>query len=199
MLYWRMFSAAARWPQVRMRQTVMDHDTTPPAPEEPPGGAPAAPEAATDGEAADLVARVRYGLGKELRLYPTEIGLIQQEGGEELRLRLASIQRLILAPGEQVPSKLLLMFDLDDGTTMIGAEGMSNVRDFRVLLARLMELRPDLELDPPNMDEQLAQALDIRRRSLLGCYGSIALACLVLWVIYMAVALIPHVVPHAGH
>jgi hypothetical protein len=194
-----MFSATARWLLVRMRQTVMEHDTTPPVPEEPPPGAMAAPEAATEGDAEELVARVRYGLGKELRLYPTEIGLVQQEAGEELRLRLANIQRLILAPGEQVPSKLVLMFDLDDGTTMIGGEGMSNVRDFRVLLARLMELRPDLELDPPNMDEQLAQALDIRRRSLLGCYGSIALACAVLWVIYMAVALIPHVAPHVGH
>ncbi|HEV2237834.1 MAG TPA: hypothetical protein VGR57_14340 [Ktedonobacterales bacterium] len=174
----------------------MDHDTTPPTPDEPSPSA-AAPD--TNADDTTFEARVRYGLGKELRLYPREIGLVQQEGGEELRLRLANIQRLILAPGEQVPSKLVLMFDLDDGTTMIGAEGMSNVRDFRVLLARLVELRPGLELDPPNMDEQLAQALEIRRRSLLGCYGSIALACVVLWVVYMAVALIPHIVPHAGH
>jgi hypothetical protein len=193
-----MFAAATWRLLIRMLRTVMDHDTTPPAPEDPPASA-AAPEASADGEATGLVARVRYGLGKELRLYPTEIGLVQQEGGEELRLRLAHIQRLILAPGEQVPSKLVLMFDLDDGTTMIGAEGMSNVRDFRTLLARLLELHPDLELDPPNMDEQLSQALDIRRRSLLGCYGSIALACVVLWLIYMAVALIPHIIPHTGH
>jgi hypothetical protein len=193
-----MFATATRRSLVRMQPTVMDHDTTPPAPEEPPAGA-AAPEASADDEATGLVARVRYGLGKELRLYPTEIGLVQQEGGEELRLRLAHIQRLILAPGEQVPSKLVLMFDLDDGTTMIGAEGMSNVRDFRVLLARLVELRPDLELDPPNMDEQLSQALDVRRRSLLGCYGTIALACVLLWLVYMAVALLPHLVPHMGH
>jgi hypothetical protein len=179
----------------------MDHETALPPPNEPSPGdrTPHAPEASADGDD-DLVARVRYGLGKELRLYPTEIGLVQQEGGEELLLRLEHIQRLILAPGEQVPSKLVLMFDLDDGTTMIGAEGMSNVRDFRALLARLLELRPALELDPPNMDEQLAQALDIRRRSLLGCYGSIALACALLWLVYMVVALIPHLAPHAaGH
>jgi hypothetical protein len=194
-----MFAAAARRPLVRMLKAVMDQDTTPPAPDDPFPGMATAPDAGTSADDAQLEARVRYGLGKELRLYPTAIGLVQQEGGEELRLRLANIQRLILAPGEQVPSKLVLMFDLDDGTTMIGAEGMSNVRDFRALLARLLELRPDLQLDPPNMDEQLAQALDIRRRSLFGCYGSIALACVVLWVVYMAVALIPHVVPHAGH
>jgi hypothetical protein len=193
-----MFATAARRSLVRMPQATMDQDTTPPSPDEPFPGA-AAPDASAGADDAQPEALVRYGLGKELRLYPTAIGLVQQEGGEELRLRLAHIQRLILAPGEQVPSKLVLMFDLDDGTTMIGAEGMSNVRDFRVLLARLLALRPGLELDPPNMDEQLAQALEVRRRSLLGCYGSIALACLVLWVIYMAVALIPHVVPHAGH
>jgi hypothetical protein len=177
----------------------MDHETALPPPEEPSQGgqAPPAPQTFTDGDD-DPLALVRYGLGKELRLYPSEIGLVQQEGGEELRVRLDHIQRLILAPGEQMPSKLVLMFDLDDGTTMIGAEGMSNVRDFRVLLARVLELRPALELDPPNMDEQLAQALDIRRRSLLGCYGSIALVCAVLWLVYMAVALIPHLAPHAA-
>ena len=165
----------------------------------PGGWTPPAPEASAQGDD-DLLARVRYGLGKELRLYPSEIGLVQQEGGAELRLRLEHLQRLILSPGEQDPSKLVLMFDLDDGTTMIGAEGMSNVRDFRALLARLLELRPALEMDPPNMDEQLAQALDIRRRSLLGCYGAIARACAVVWLVYMAVALIPHLAPHAaGH
>jgi hypothetical protein len=154
---------------------------------------------AFDAESPAYLARVRYGLGKELRLYPDELAMIQQEAGEEMRLQLSSIQRLILAPGEQVPSKLVLLLDLDDGNTIIAAEGMSNVRDFRVLLARLVSIKPDLELDPPNMDEQLAQALDIRRRSLLGCYGSIVLACVLLWVVYMIVALIPHIVSRTGH
>ncbi len=157
------------------------------------GGRPV--DAAMDG-APQLLARVRYGLGKELRLYPDELVVIHQETGEEIHLRLSSLRRLILAPGEQVPSKLVLMFDLDDGNTIIAAEGMSNVRDFRRLLARLRELRPDLELDPPNMDEQLLQALDIRRRSLLGCYGSVVVACVVLWLIYMAVAFIGAQVHH---
>jgi hypothetical protein len=145
--------------------------------------------------ASPLLARVRYGLGKELRLNTDELVVMHQESGEELHLRLSSLRRLILAPGDQVPSKLVLMFDLDDGNTIIAAEGMSNVRDFRRLLARLRELQPDLELDPPNMDEQLQQALDIRRRGLLGCYGSVVLACVVLWVIYMAVAFIGAHVP----
>jgi hypothetical protein len=164
-----------------------------------PGIEPQAATAAEPGAAwtdDEILERVRYGLGKELRLYPAEFAVVNLETHEELRVSLGSIRRLILAPGDPVPSKLVLMFDLDDGNTIIAAEGMSNVKDFRRLLARLTAVKPDLELDPPNMDEQLVQALDIRRRSLLGCYGSVVLACFVLWVVYMAVALLPHV---AGH
>lgn len=151
----------------------------------------------TEGETVGLadedvqpLSRVRFGLGKELRLYPDEFVVVQLEAGEELRLRLAHLRRLILTPGEQVPSKLVLMFDLDDGNTIIAAEGMSNVRDFRRLLERLVALKPELELDPPNLDEQLAQALDQQRRSLLGCYGFVAASCIILWLIYMLVAFV---------
>jgi hypothetical protein len=179
----------------------MDHD------ESSPNSEHSSDAAADDGEAggaalvppddsSHVLARVRYGLGKELRLYRDELDVIYQETGEELHLRLDSLVRLILAPGEQVPSKLVLMFDLNDGNTIIAAEGMSNVRDFRALLARLRELKPELELDPPNMDEQLAQALDIRRRSNLGCYGVIVAACVLLWVVYMVVAFIGAHGPH---
>ena len=90
------------------------------------------------------------------------------------------------------------MFDLDDGNTIIAAEGMSNVRDFRGLLAKVVEIRPAIELDPPDMDEQLRQALDIRRRSLLGCYGVVVAFCVVLWIVYLVVAFIgAHA--HAAH
>lgn len=141
-------------------------------------------------EAAGMLARVRFGLGKELQLYPDEFVVVQHEARDELRVRLENLKRMTLAPGEQTPSKLVLLFDLDDGNTIIAAEGMSNVRDFRKLLARLVELKPDLELDPPNMDEQLAQALDIRRRSLIGCYGFIVAACVLVWIVYLVVAFI---------
>jgi hypothetical protein len=173
----------------------MEHDEANPhgAPDDDalddPAVAPTQRPSAPD-DAPQILARVRYGLGRELRLYPDELAVLHQEAGEEMHLRLASLRRLILAPGEQVPSKLVLMFDLDDGNTIIAAEGMSNVRDFRRLLAQLTQLRPDLELDPPNMDEQLAQALDIQRRSLLGCYGAVIAACVLLWLIYMTVAFI---------
>ena len=139
---------------------------------------------------AGLVARVRFGLGKELQLYPDTFVVVQHEARDELRLHLDSLKRMTLAPGDPVPSKLVLLFDLDDGTTIIAAEGMSNARDFRKLLARLVEIKPDLELDPPNMDEQLTQALDIRRRGLLGCYGFIAVTCVLVWVVYLVVAFI---------
>lgn len=143
-------------------------------------------------EEAPLV-RVRYGLGKELRLYPDEIGVALLEAHEETRYPLASIRRLILMPGEYTPSKLVVMFELDDDTTVIAAEGMSNARGFRHLLARLKEIAPGIELDPDNMDEQLAQALEIRRRYSFGCYGVVIGACLLLWIFYLVVALIGHI------
>ncbi len=136
------------------------------------------------------LARVRYGLGKELRLYPDAFVVLLREEHEELRYSLANIRRIILTPGEYTPSKLVLMFELDDGNTVIAAEGMSNVRGFRTLLKRLDELHLPIELDPPDMDEQLRQALVIRSRYQMGCYGLILGVCLILTIIYLVVAFI---------
>lgn len=151
---------------------------------------------ALEEEGPQPLARVRYGLGKELRLYPDAFVVLLREEHEETRYSLENIHRMILTPGEYNPSKLVLMFDLDDGTTVIAAEGMSNVRDFRKLLAVLTEVRPQIELDPPNMDEQLMQALDIRKRSLLGCYGLVFGSIALLWVVYIIVAFIGAHAPH---
>lgn len=152
--------------------------------------------AAVEEEAgAQPLARVRYSFGKELVLYADHFLLLRREEAEVDRVELSSIKRLTLTPGEPNPSKLILMFDFDDGNTVIAAEGLSNVAEFRALLAKLREIAPQIELDPPDMDNQLKQALDIRRRSLLGCYGSILAACVVLWIIYLAVAFLgahPH-------
>ncbi len=142
------------------------------------------------------LARVRYGMGKELQLYPDSFVLLRREEAEADRVELASVKRLVLTPGEPNPSKLILMFDLDDGNTIIAAEGMTSVNEFRVLLAKLLEIAPHIELDPPDMDEQLKQAIDIRRRSLIGCYGSILGSCAILWIIYLAVAFFG---AHFGH
>ncbi len=140
--------------------------------------------------------RVRYGLAKELRLYPDTLDIVHLEEHETTQVSLNSVKRMILAPGDPNPSKLVLMFDLDDGQTIIAAEGVSNVRDFRKLIAKLQEIHPEIELDPPDMDIQLAQALDIRRRSMIGCYGSVIGACLLVWILYLVVAFIG---AHAGH
>jgi hypothetical protein len=145
-------------------------------------------------EEAQPLARVRYGIAKELRLYPDTFIAESLEEREETRISLDNIRRVILTPGEHIPSKLVLMFDLDDDNTVIVAEGMTNVRDFRTLLAKLHEIRPAIELDPPDMDEQLRQALDIRRRSQLGCYGVMAIL-LVLWLIFLGIA---YLGAHAG-
>jgi hypothetical protein len=95
-----------------------------------------------------------------------------------------------LIPGDPNPSKLILMADLDDDTTIILAEGMSNARDFRTMLPHIIELSPDIQLDPPDMSEQLRQALNTRRAWTLTCYGSIILICVMLSVLYLVVAFI---------
>ena len=133
---------------------------------------------------------VRFGMGKEIRLYRDELVVTGKEEDQETRLQLEAIERLILMPGDPNPSKLILMADLDDGTTVILAEGMSNARDFRTMLPYLLELRPEIQLDPPDMSEQLRQALNTRRAWALTCYGTIALICIALYILYLIVAYI---------
>ncbi len=136
------------------------------------------------------VSVVRFGIGKELRLYPDELVITGAEEDQEIRLRLESIQRLILMPGDPNPSRLILMADLDDDTTVILAEGMSNARDFGAMLPRIREFCPDMQFDPPDMEEQLRQALNNKRAWTLTCYGTFILVCILLYVVYLVVAYI---------
>ena len=133
---------------------------------------------------------VRFGIGKELRLYPDELAVTGVEEDQEIRLRLESIKRLILVPGEPNPARLVLMADLDDDTTVILAEGMTNARGFRAMLPQIREFCPDMQFDPPDMEEQLRQALNTRRAWTLTCYGTFLLVCLVLLLFYLVVAYI---------
>ena len=133
---------------------------------------------------------VRFGIGKEIRLYNDNLVVTGVEDDQEIRLRLESIKRLILVPGDPNPSKLVLLADLDDDTTVILAEGMTNARDFRAMLPRIREFCPDMQFDPPDMEEQLRQALNTRRAWTLTCYGTFLLICLVLFVVYLVVAYI---------
>ena len=50
------------------------------------------------------LARVRYGLGKEILLYPDEFVALQNEVNDEIRIRLEHIRRVIMMPGEFTPS-----------------------------------------------------------------------------------------------
>ena len=136
------------------------------------------------------ISTVRFGMGKEIRLYTDELVVTGQEEDQEIRIALEAIQRLTLVPGDPNPAKLILMADLDDDTTIILAEGMSNARDFRAMLPHLIELSPDLQLDPPDMGEQLRQALNNRRAWALTCYGTILLICVSLYLLYLVVAFI---------
>jgi hypothetical protein len=131
---------------------------------------------------------VRFGMGKELQLYEKELVVTGPEENEEVQLQLATIRCLTLVPGDPNPSKLVLMADLDDDTTVIVAEGMSNARDFRAMIPLLLKQQPEIQLDPPDMAEQLRQALNTRRAWALTCYGSFLLICLLLYGLYLLVA-----------
>ena len=133
---------------------------------------------------------VRFGMGKEIQLYTDELVVTGQEEDQETRVQLDAIKRLTLMPGDPNPAKLVLMADLDDDTTIILVEGMSNARDFRNMLPRLLELQPEILLDPPDMSEQLRQALNTRRAWTLTCYGTFLLVCVVLYLLYLLVAYI---------
>src|SRR5947207_14423799 len=95
-----------------------------------------------------------------------------------------------MVPGDPKPTKLMLMADREDDTNIILAEGMTNARDFQAMLHHITELCPDLQLEPPDMGEQLRQALNSRRAWTLTCYGAILLVCIGLYVLYLVVALI---------
>ena len=73
---------------------------------------------------------------------------------------------------------------------MILVEGMTNARDFREMIPHLTELDTEILLDPPDMAEQLRQALNNRRAWNLTCYGAIILICLLLYGLYLVVAFI---------
>jgi hypothetical protein len=133
---------------------------------------------------------VRYGMGKEIQLYTGELVITSREEGKEIRLPLETIERLTLTPGDPNPSKLVLLADLTDSSTMLLVEGMTNARDFREMLPHLAELAPEIQLDPPDMAEQLRQALNNRRAWNLTCYGAIILICLFLYGLYLLVAFI---------
>jgi len=134
------------------------------------------------------ISTVRFGMGKEIQLYNDELVVTGREEDQETRVQLEAIKRLILVPGDPHPAKLVLMADLDDDTTIILAEGMTNARDFQAMLPHITELCPDLQLDPPDMGEQLRQALNSRRAWTLTCWGAILLVCVSLYVLYLVVA-----------
>src|SRR5215469_16177918 len=133
------------------------------------------------------ISTVRFGMGKEIHLYNDALVVTAQEEDQETRIQLSALKRLTLMPGDPNPAKLILMADLDDDTTIILVEGMSNARDFRAMLPHLTEICPDLELDPPDMGEQLRQALNNRRAWALTCYGAIILLCVMLFALYLVV------------
>lgn len=131
---------------------------------------------------------VRFGLGQEIQLYQDALVITAQEEGQTFRLALDEMKRLTLTPGDPHPSKLVLLADLRDGSTVLLAEGMSNVRDFRSMLPKLLKLYPHIELDPPDMYDQLWQALNNQRAWRLTCYGAILLICGSLYVLYLIVS-----------
>jgi hypothetical protein len=144
---------------------------------------------------ASPIALVRFGLGKEIRLFPQALVIVAHEEGDEQRFALNEIRRIALLPGDPIPSKLVLVVELLDGTEVIAAEGMSNARDFAAFVPLLRQHAPDIVLDPPDMEEQLRQALANRRTSNLGCYASV-LAFFVLIFLICAIGALVRGLPH---
>jgi hypothetical protein len=131
---------------------------------------------------------VRFGIGKEMQLYRNDLVITGQEEGYVLKIALSEIKRLILTPGEPTPSKLILMADLTNDDRVVLVDGMTNASGFRAMLPHLEELLPGLQLEPPDMAEQLRQALNNRRAWTLTCYGAIVLLCVSLYALYSIVA-----------
>jgi hypothetical protein len=131
---------------------------------------------------------VRFGMGKEIQLYSDELVITGIEQEREVRVPLETLRCLMLIPGEPTPSKLVLLADLNDDSTIILAEGMTNARDFREMLPKLIELCPDLELDPSDMSDQLWQALNNKRAWNVTCLIACLAVCLLIFVLYLVVA-----------
>src|SRR5260221_13160458 len=136
------------------------------------------------------ISTVRFGIGKEIQLYLDELVVTGPKEDQDLHIQLSAIKQLILMPDDPNPAKLVLMADLEDDMTVILVEGMTNARDFRAMLPHIIELCPDIQLDPPDMSEQLRQALNTRRAWTLTCYGSVLLFFLLLFTLYLVVVFI---------
>jgi len=139
-----------------------------------------------------MLALVRYGLAKEIQLYSDAFVFVSREEGEADRIPFDQIQRLMLQPGERIPSKLIIMLELVGDTTIIVGEGMTNVRDFLRMLPLLYEVAPHIQLDPLDMDEQLQQAVRNRRQSNSGCYIFVLLSIVLVVVVCALGNLITH-------
>ncbi len=126
---------------------------------------------------------LRYGLAKEIQLFPDSLVFVAREEGDEQRFNLANIRRLSIEPGERVPSKLIMLLELDDGNTVIAAEGMTNVRAFREMLPLIKQQAPHIVFEPEDLSDQLQQALINRRQTNFGCYGVVLVAILVVLLV----------------
>ena len=132
-----------------------------------------------------LVSVVRFGIGKELQLYTDELVVTQQGEGKELIVPLNEIKRLILIPGNPNPSKLVLMADMDDDTTIILAEGMTNARAFREMLPYWRETQYRIATRSTRYGRTTAPGIEHTSHMVLTCYRAILLIFLFLLGLYL--------------
>src|SRR5437667_12825484 len=55
------------------------------------------------------ISTVRFGIGKEIRLYIDALGVTGEEEDQVTRTELEAIKRLILVPGRPHPAQVVLM------------------------------------------------------------------------------------------
>jgi hypothetical protein len=151
---------------------------------------PTVPQSEID--SASPLAVVSYGLAKEIQLWPDALIFISREEGIADRFPLEEIQCLSVQPGERVPSKLLILLTFADSTTIIAAEGMTNVRSFQQMLPQLQSIAPHITFEPSDLDEQLTQALINRRQVNFGCYGVFLGSVLLIILIFALANFISH-------
>ncbi len=140
----------------------------------------------------DVLCVVRYGLAKEIILHPNSIEFLAREEGNSDNFELSAIQKIALTPGEHLPSKLLLLLQFVDGTTIIAAEGMTNVRDFIQMVSRIRAIAPHILFDPEDIEEQLRQALYNKRVANIGCYGAFFVVVVVILLLFIFAGALRH-------
>jgi len=112
----------------------------------------------------------RFGMGHRLCLSSTELRVTGAERARDLVISLAEVEKISLVPSDANPSKLLFIATCHDQTAHTLVEGIKPGKEFQQLVQCLHEMYPAIEFDPPDMTEQVQQAIQKQHSYNLGCF-----------------------------